>query len=321
MSDIAEFAELDGHRARRQAQGRPDPAGDARPVPGLRPRRSARTARATRAGRARTRAAASSSGRARPARRCRSPWRRSSSRPGRTAKPVTGFKGRSGKSFRARLALQQSEEGKWRVEFDEPWARRAPSRPRRSPPPTEGAPRPRPPPSDRAAAAAPARPSAGRRRASTRRRPPRRAASCSRRRSSARSFALASSITSKSEARRGLGEEVLEADRVDHVGVGAQLGEDERALDPPADLALLALLDRGLRRRVVDLRRDALAARSPARARAPRGRGCARGRCSGGAGCPTTTGRPMRSLEARGRRSARTSGRRSRSTSRAARRR
>ena len=42
---------------------------------------------------------------------------------GRTAKPVTGFKGRSGKSFRARLALQQSEEGKWRVEFDEAWAK------------------------------------------------------------------------------------------------------------------------------------------------------------------------------------------------------
>jgi DNA topoisomerase-3 len=42
---------------------------------------------------------------------------------GRTARPVTGFKGRSGKSFRARLALQQSDEGKWRVEFDEPWAR------------------------------------------------------------------------------------------------------------------------------------------------------------------------------------------------------
>jgi DNA topoisomerase-3 len=36
---------------------------------------------------------------------------------------VTGFKGRSGKSFRARLALLQNEEGKWRVEFDEPWAR------------------------------------------------------------------------------------------------------------------------------------------------------------------------------------------------------
>jgi DNA topoisomerase-3 len=42
---------------------------------------------------------------------------------GRTEKPVTGFKGRSGKSFRARLALQQSEDGKWRVEFDEPWAK------------------------------------------------------------------------------------------------------------------------------------------------------------------------------------------------------
>ncbi len=44
-------------------------------------------------------------------------------RTGRTEKAVTGFKGRSGKGFRARLALQQSEEGKWRVEFDEPWAR------------------------------------------------------------------------------------------------------------------------------------------------------------------------------------------------------
>jgi len=44
-------------------------------------------------------------------------------RTGRTEKPVTGFKGRSGRSFRSRLALQQNEEGKWRVEFDEPWAR------------------------------------------------------------------------------------------------------------------------------------------------------------------------------------------------------
>ncbi len=42
---------------------------------------------------------------------------------GRTARPVTGFKGRSGRSFRARLALEQTPEGKWRVEFDEPWAR------------------------------------------------------------------------------------------------------------------------------------------------------------------------------------------------------
>jgi DNA topoisomerase-3 len=42
---------------------------------------------------------------------------------GRTDKAVTGFKGRSGRSFRARLALQQAEDGKWRVEFDEPWAK------------------------------------------------------------------------------------------------------------------------------------------------------------------------------------------------------
>ena len=42
---------------------------------------------------------------------------------GRTEKAVTGFKSRNGRNFRARLALQQSEEGKWRVEFDEPWAK------------------------------------------------------------------------------------------------------------------------------------------------------------------------------------------------------
>ncbi|HEY7836349.1 MAG TPA: DNA topoisomerase 3 [Solirubrobacteraceae bacterium] len=44
-------------------------------------------------------------------------------RRGYTAQPVTGFRGRSGRGFRARLALQQNDEGKWRVEFDEPWAR------------------------------------------------------------------------------------------------------------------------------------------------------------------------------------------------------
>ena len=42
---------------------------------------------------------------------------------GFTARPVTGFKGRSGRTFRARLALEQDDEGKWRVEFNEPWAR------------------------------------------------------------------------------------------------------------------------------------------------------------------------------------------------------
>jgi DNA topoisomerase-3 len=44
-------------------------------------------------------------------------------RTGYTARPVTGFRGRSGRSFRAHLALQQTGEGKWRVEFDEAWAR------------------------------------------------------------------------------------------------------------------------------------------------------------------------------------------------------
>ena len=42
---------------------------------------------------------------------------------GRTAKQVTGFRGRTGRSFRAKLALLQNEEGRWRVEFDEAWAK------------------------------------------------------------------------------------------------------------------------------------------------------------------------------------------------------
>jgi DNA topoisomerase-3 len=44
-------------------------------------------------------------------------------RTGYTARPVTGFRGRSGRAFRAHLALQQTEDGKWRVEFNEAWAR------------------------------------------------------------------------------------------------------------------------------------------------------------------------------------------------------
>jgi DNA topoisomerase-3 len=56
---------------------------------------------------------------------------------GRTARPVTGFKGRSGRSFRARLALMQAEDGKWRVEFDEPWAREGAKPPEEEP--AEGA--------------------------------------------------------------------------------------------------------------------------------------------------------------------------------------
>src|SRR4051812_13807292 len=52
---------------------------------------------------------------------------------GFTEKQVTGFKGRSGRSFRAKLALQQSEEGKWRVEFDEAWAKEGAKPPEEAP--------------------------------------------------------------------------------------------------------------------------------------------------------------------------------------------
>jgi DNA topoisomerase III len=45
---------------------------------------------------------------------------------GRTAKPVTGFRGRSGRTFRAKLKLEQDGEGKWRVDFDEEWAKEPP---------------------------------------------------------------------------------------------------------------------------------------------------------------------------------------------------
>jgi DNA topoisomerase-3 len=43
---------------------------------------------------------------------------------GRTAKQVTGFKGRSGRSFRAKLKIEPRDDapGKWKVEFDEEWA-------------------------------------------------------------------------------------------------------------------------------------------------------------------------------------------------------
>jgi DNA topoisomerase-3 len=45
---------------------------------------------------------------------------------GRTEKPVTGFRSRAGRTFRAKLRLEQVDEGKWRVEFDEDWAKEPP---------------------------------------------------------------------------------------------------------------------------------------------------------------------------------------------------
>ncbi|MBN1528492.1 MAG: DNA topoisomerase 3 [Thermoleophilaceae bacterium] len=45
---------------------------------------------------------------------------------GRTEKAVTGFRSRAGRTFRAKLRLESVEEGKWRVEFDEEWAKEPP---------------------------------------------------------------------------------------------------------------------------------------------------------------------------------------------------
>ena len=47
----------------------------------------------------------------------------------KTEKPVTGFRGRSGRTFKAKLKLEQGDDGKWRVEFDVDWAREPRPRP------------------------------------------------------------------------------------------------------------------------------------------------------------------------------------------------
>jgi DNA topoisomerase III len=41
---------------------------------------------------------------------------------GKTEKPISGFRGRSGRTFKAKLKMTQADNGKWRVEFDEEWA-------------------------------------------------------------------------------------------------------------------------------------------------------------------------------------------------------
>jgi DNA topoisomerase-3 len=41
---------------------------------------------------------------------------------GHTAKQVKGFKSRAGRSFNAKLKLTRTDDGKWRVDFDEDWA-------------------------------------------------------------------------------------------------------------------------------------------------------------------------------------------------------
>jgi DNA topoisomerase-3 len=50
-------------------------------------------------------------------------------RQGYTSRAVSGFKSRNGRGFRAHLALSQDDEGKWRVEFNEPWAKDGAAKP------------------------------------------------------------------------------------------------------------------------------------------------------------------------------------------------
>ena len=47
---------------------------------------------------------------------------------GRTEKQVTGFRGRSGRSFRAKLKIERREDdpNRWKVDFDEEWAKGEP---------------------------------------------------------------------------------------------------------------------------------------------------------------------------------------------------
>jgi DNA topoisomerase-3 len=47
---------------------------------------------------------------------------------GRTEKQVPGFRGRSGRNFRAKLKIEprEDQEGKWKVDFDEEWAKGEP---------------------------------------------------------------------------------------------------------------------------------------------------------------------------------------------------
>ncbi|MBA3298622.1 MAG: hypothetical protein H0U24_00940, partial [Thermoleophilaceae bacterium] len=60
---------------------------------------------------------------------------------GRTAKQVAGFRGRSGRNFRAKLKIEPrgDEEGKWKVDFDEEWAKEPPPAPDGAPASEAGA--------------------------------------------------------------------------------------------------------------------------------------------------------------------------------------
>ena len=114
----------DGRRARHDAEGRAHPARQPGPVPGVRQRHRREPqgllVLVARGPGLRLRHLEVQGGQADPGGGARELIAH-----GFTARPVTGFKGRSGRSFRAKLALEQSadEDARWRVEFDEPWAK------------------------------------------------------------------------------------------------------------------------------------------------------------------------------------------------------
>ena len=122
-SDIAEVRRRDGRRARHDAQGRADPAREPRPVPGLRPRHHREPqgllVLVARGPGLRLRDLEVKAGKQLPAGRRARAHRDRAHRASRS--PAS--RAAAARSFRARLALEQNEEGRWRVEFDEPWAK------------------------------------------------------------------------------------------------------------------------------------------------------------------------------------------------------
>ena len=112
----------DRQRAGRQAQGRADPARQPGPLPGVRARHQ-REPQGLLVLVARDPGCGFVIWKSKAGKQLPVAVARELIATGKTAKPVTGFRGRSGRSFRAKLALEQGEDGKWRVEFDEPWAR------------------------------------------------------------------------------------------------------------------------------------------------------------------------------------------------------
>ena len=122
MHDIAGFAQRDRRRARRDAQGRADPARQPRPVPGLRPRHRREPqgllVLVARGPRLRLRDLEGKAGKQLPLAVARELIVKRSYRAPGDRLP------RAQRALVPRAArAEQTPEGKWRVDFDEPWAR------------------------------------------------------------------------------------------------------------------------------------------------------------------------------------------------------